>query len=75
MLASMSFAIMEATIISGILFVCRHVFGYTFSNKKEVVDYVTVMAPLVCISVILDNIQGVLAGKIPTSPLLSKFYT
>ncbi|KAG4998535.1 hypothetical protein JHK85_029974 [Glycine max] len=62
MLASMSFAIMEATIISGILFVCRHVFGYTFSNKKEVVDYVTVMAPLVCISVILDNIQGVLAG-------------
>ncbi|OMO59742.1 Multi antimicrobial extrusion protein [Corchorus olitorius] len=31
-------------------------------NDKEVVDYVTTMAPLVCISVILDSLQGVLSG-------------
>ncbi|KAL2324163.1 hypothetical protein Fmac_023221 [Flemingia macrophylla] len=61
-LAAMSFAVMETAIISGSLFACRHVFGYIFSNEKQVVDYVTVMAPLVCISVILDSIQGVLAG-------------
>ncbi|KAL2602415.1 hypothetical protein AAZX31_10G253800 [Glycine max] len=61
-LAAMSFAIMETAIVSGTLFVCRHDFGYIFSNEKEVVDYVTVMAPLICISVILDSIQGVLAG-------------
>ncbi|KAH1245234.1 Protein DETOXIFICATION 12 [Glycine max] len=61
-LAAISFAIIETTVVSGTLFACRHVFGYVFSNEKEVVDYVTVMAPLVCISVILDNIQGVLAG-------------
>ncbi|XP_028182249.1 protein DETOXIFICATION 12-like isoform X1 [Glycine soja] len=58
----MSFTITEATIVSGTLFACRRVFGYIFSNEKEVVDYVTVMAPLICISVILDSIQGVLAG-------------
>ncbi|KAB2091029.1 hypothetical protein ES319_A03G162700v1 [Gossypium barbadense] len=29
---------------------------------KEVVDYVTTMAPLVCVSVILDSLQGVLSG-------------
>ena len=32
--------------------------SYTFSNEKEVVDYVTTMAPLVSLSVILDSIQG-----------------
>ncbi|KAG5034555.1 hypothetical protein JHK87_009465 [Glycine soja] len=64
--AAMSFAVVETTIVSGTLFACRHVFGYIFSNEKEVVDSVTLMAPLVCIWVILDNIQGVLAGKLPS---------
>ncbi|XP_027363112.1 protein DETOXIFICATION 12-like [Abrus precatorius] len=61
-LAAMSFAVMETAVVSGTLFACRHVFGYIFSNEKEVVDYVTIMAPLICISVILDSIQGVLSG-------------
>ncbi|GAV83428.1 MatE domain-containing protein, partial [Cephalotus follicularis] len=55
-------AFSEASIISTILFASRRVFGYTFSNEKEVVDYVTKMAPLVCLSVLLDNLQGVLSG-------------
>ncbi|XP_061351420.1 protein DETOXIFICATION 12-like [Gastrolobium bilobum] len=61
-LAAMSLAAIETSIVSGTLFACRNVYGYIFSNDKEVVDYVTVMAPLVCLSVILDNIQGVLNG-------------
>ncbi|KAK7343447.1 hypothetical protein VNO77_12197 [Canavalia gladiata] len=60
--AAMSLAVIETSIVSTTLFACRHIFGYVFSNEKEVVDYVTVMAPLVCISVILDSIQGVLTG-------------
>ncbi|KAE8716488.1 hypothetical protein F3Y22_tig00110114pilonHSYRG00119 [Hibiscus syriacus] len=36
--------------------------GAAASNDKEVVDYVTAMAPLVCVSVILDSLQGVLTG-------------
>ncbi|KAF3956151.1 hypothetical protein ACB098_08G165500 [Castanea mollissima] len=55
-------AIIETSIVSMILLASRQVFGYTFSNEKEVVDYVTTMAPLVSLSVILDSIQGVLAG-------------
>ncbi|XAR72293.1 hypothetical protein NMG60_11018883 [Bertholletia excelsa] len=55
-------AIVETTIVSSTLFACRHVFGYTFSNEKEVVDYVMEMAPLVCLSVIMDSLQGVLSG-------------
>ncbi|KAL1295999.1 hypothetical protein HN51_056783 [Arachis hypogaea] len=61
-LAGMSLAVIETSIVSATLFSCRHIYGYVFSNEEEVVDYVTVMAPLVCVSVILDSLQGVLAG-------------
>ncbi|KAL7171072.1 hypothetical protein ACSBR2_035852 [Camellia fascicularis] len=60
--AMMFLAVAETTIVSATLFACRRVFGYTFSNEKEVVDYVTAMAPLVCLTVIMDSIQGVLSG-------------
>ncbi|KAB1205628.1 MATE efflux family protein 8 [Morella rubra] len=58
----MFITITEALIVSSALFASRHVFGYIFSNEKEVVDYVTTMAPLVCLSVLLDNLHGVLSG-------------
>ncbi|XP_038723021.1 protein DETOXIFICATION 12-like isoform X2 [Tripterygium wilfordii] len=60
--AMMFLAIVETTIVSSTIFASRHVFGYTFSDEKEVVDYVTVMSPLICISIILDSLQGVLSG-------------
>uniref|UniRef100_A0A2N9ICG4 Uncharacterized protein n=1 Tax=Fagus sylvatica TaxID=28930 RepID=A0A2N9ICG4_FAGSY len=52
----------ETSIVSTILLASGRVFGYTFSNEKEVVDYVATMAPLVSLSVILDSLQGVLSG-------------
>ncbi|XP_042984910.1 protein DETOXIFICATION 12-like isoform X1 [Carya illinoinensis] len=55
-------AIIETSIVSTTILASRHVFGYTFSNVKEVVDYVTTMAPLISLSIILDSIQGVLSG-------------
>ncbi|XP_022881059.1 protein DETOXIFICATION 12-like, partial [Olea europaea var. sylvestris] len=58
----MLIAAVEGLTVSTILFISRHVFGYIFSNEKEVVDYVTNMAPLVCLSVIMDCIQGTLSG-------------
>ncbi|GAU24341.1 hypothetical protein TSUD_49300 [Trifolium subterraneum] len=61
-LAAMSLSLIETSIVSSTLFACRHVYGYVFSNDKEVVDYVTVLAPLVSLSVIFDSVQGVLAG-------------
>ncbi|CAL8097045.1 unnamed protein product [Prunus armeniaca] len=36
--------------------------GAAGSKDKEVVDYVTSMAPLICLSVISDNLHGVLSG-------------
>ncbi|XP_030447570.1 protein DETOXIFICATION 14-like [Syzygium oleosum] len=60
--ATLFLTITETSIVSTILFIIRRVFGYTFSNEEEVVDYVTQMAPLVCLSVILESLQGVLSG-------------
>ncbi|XP_065881739.1 protein DETOXIFICATION 12-like isoform X2 [Euphorbia lathyris] len=57
-------AIVEASIVASVLFGTRRVFGYVFSNEKAVVDYVTVMAPLICVSSILDSLQGVLSGVV-----------
>uniref|UniRef100_A0A2K1ZG67 Protein DETOXIFICATION n=2 Tax=Populus trichocarpa TaxID=3694 RepID=A0A2K1ZG67_POPTR len=58
----MILAIIELFVVSGTLFATRHIFGYSFSNEREVVDYVSNMAPLVCLSVIIDGLQGVLSG-------------
>ncbi|XP_039116331.1 protein DETOXIFICATION 10-like [Dioscorea cayenensis subsp. rotundata] len=52
----------EALTVSMTVFALRYILGYAYSNEKEVVDYVTGMAPLVCISVIMDSLQGVLSG-------------
>ncbi|KAL9401775.1 hypothetical protein Peur_005624 [Populus x canadensis] len=58
----MILAIIELFVVSGTLFATRHILGYSFSNEREVVDYVSNMAPLVCLSVIIDGLQGVLSG-------------
>ena len=55
-------AVTETIVVSATLFASRRVFGYVFSNEKQVVDYVTTMAPLVCLSVIMDSLQGVFSG-------------
>lgn len=60
--AVLSVSLVEAVIVSTIIFCFRHVFGYAFSNEKVVVDYVTEVAPLLCLSVIVDSLQTVLSG-------------
>ncbi|KAJ6402488.1 hypothetical protein OIU84_014562 [Salix udensis] len=53
-------SITEAAIASIILFFCRHIFGYAFSNDEGVVDYVAELAPpalsLTCLGRLTGNI-------------------
>lgn len=58
----MLLAVTNLMLVDVILFSSRQVFGYIFSNEKEVLDYVKDMAPLVCVSVAMDSLQGSLAG-------------
>ncbi|KAJ6806122.1 protein DETOXIFICATION 12-like isoform X2 [Iris pallida] len=59
---TMFVALTEAIVVSVTLFALRRVVGFAYSNEKEVTDYVMEMVPLVCISVIMDSLQGVLSG-------------
>ncbi|OIT07105.1 protein detoxification 12 [Nicotiana attenuata] len=61
-LSAMLIAATETILVSTTVFACRNVFGYIFSNEKDVVDYVANMAPLLCISVTTDSLQGTLSG-------------
>ncbi|KAI4352154.1 hypothetical protein L6164_006433 [Bauhinia variegata] len=58
----MLLAVIEAVIVSATLFSCRHVLGYAYSNERQVVKYVAVMTPLICLSVFMDSLQAVLSG-------------
>ncbi|KAJ0985735.1 hypothetical protein J5N97_004091 [Dioscorea zingiberensis] len=59
---AMLITVTEAVAVSGTVFALRRTLGYAYSNEKEVIDYVTRMTPLLCISVIMDSLQGVLSG-------------
>lgn len=60
--AAMTLAASVAILVSSIIFACRQVLGYVFSNEQDVVDYVTYMVPLLSLSVILDTLHGTLSG-------------
>ncbi|CAK7344219.1 unnamed protein product [Dovyalis caffra] len=55
-------SVTEAVIVSITLFFCRYFFGFAFSNDKGVVAYVAEMAPLLCLSIIMDGLQTTLSG-------------
>lgn len=62
-MAVMFLAAIEAAVVSTVLFSCRHILGYAYSNVQQVVHYVGVMMPLICLSVIMDSLQAVLSGQ------------
>ena len=46
----------EMVIVAVILFFCHRVLGYAFSSKKEIVDHIVEMGPLLCLSIIRDGL-------------------
>ncbi|KFK29584.1 hypothetical protein AALP_AA7G153500 [Arabis alpina] len=61
-LAGLCLWLVESSFFSTLLFTCRNIIGYAFSNSKEVVDYVAVLSPLLCLSFVLDGFTAVLNG-------------
>ena len=62
--------ILEVVLVGCLFFSIQNVWGYAFSNEKEVIDYFASMIPLLAANSILDAIQGTLLG----SKLLSYFW-
>ena len=61
----MVLVIAEAVIVTTVLYCCRYLLGYAFSNEWGVVNYVAELVPLLSISVTMDSLQAVLSGEIP----------
>lgn len=59
----MFLAVIEAIIVSTMVFSCRHYLANAFSNKMEVVSYVVSMSPFIALSIITDSIQAVISGE------------
>lgn len=55
-------SIVEFVIASTVIFCCRYILGYIFSNEKSVVYYVKDMTFLLCVSIVMDSLQAVLSG-------------
>jgi MATE family multidrug resistance protein len=60
---SVSLAIMEAVLISGMLLLARNVLGMAYTNDPAVIHRISKMVPLLAGTTILDGIQGVLSGS------------
>ncbi|KAL8034431.1 hypothetical protein ABFX02_12G028100 [Erythranthe guttata] len=60
--AVMFLAVTETITISILLFCFRHITGRAFSNEKQVVKYIALMTPLICVSTITDSLQAVISG-------------
>ncbi|KAL3637777.1 hypothetical protein CASFOL_018225 [Castilleja foliolosa] len=52
----------EFVLASAVIFFCRNILGYSFSNEKRVIYYVKEMAPFLCASIVVDSLQAVLSG-------------
>lgn len=68
----MGLSSMQAIVISSLLLVFRHQWGWLFSSDAEVVNSVSAIMPLLCCIALLDGIQGVLSGELihPRVPIL-----
>lgn len=68
----MGLSSMQAIVISSLLLVFRHQWGWLFSSDAEVVNSVSAIMPFLCCIALLDGIQGVLSGEhiLPRIPIL-----
>ncbi|KAL7090249.1 hypothetical protein ACP275_12G028700 [Erythranthe tilingii] len=60
--AVMFLAVAETVTISILLFCFRNVLGRVFSSEKQVINYIAVMTPLICVSTITDSLQAAISG-------------
>ncbi|KAL4310685.1 hypothetical protein GQ457_01G053790 [Hibiscus cannabinus] len=66
----MVLVVVESVVASTIIFCCRYVIGFAFSNNKEVIDGVIKMAPFLCVTIIIDSYHAVLADS-PQADLIA----
>jgi MATE family multidrug resistance protein len=46
-----------------IMILVRNLWGYAYSNEKEVIEYISRMMPILGMSFVFDDLQCVLSGN------------
>ncbi|KAK3001737.1 hypothetical protein RJ639_020269 [Escallonia herrerae] len=60
--AVMFLAVLETLIVSVTIYCFRYIWGHAYSNEMAVVDYISEMTPLICLSTVTDSLQAVISG-------------
>ncbi|KAK3036533.1 hypothetical protein RJ639_030974 [Escallonia herrerae] len=60
--AVMFLAVIETVIVSVTIYCCRYILGHAYSNEMAVLDYISEMTPLICLSIVTDSLQAVISG-------------
>lgn len=55
-------AAIEVLISTFIILISRPILGHLISNDIAVVTYIEQMVPYLCLSIVMDSLQGVLSG-------------
>ena len=59
----MVLGVIEVSVAAVVLYSLRHVLGRAFVSDKDIIDYVRRMTPFICLTMILDAVQGILSGN------------
>ncbi|OEL12933.1 Protein DETOXIFICATION 16 [Dichanthelium oligosanthes] len=59
----MVLALMVGMFIGLVMFFMRNIWGYAYSNEKEVAEYISMMMPIFAVSVLFDDVQCVLSAE------------
>ncbi|EYU41310.1 hypothetical protein MIMGU_mgv11b016522mg [Erythranthe guttata] len=57
----MFLAVTKPVTISILLFCFRRVLGRAFSSEKQVINYISIMTPLICVSTVTDSLQAAIS--------------
>ncbi|KAL4288604.1 hypothetical protein AHAS_Ahas19G0302800 [Arachis hypogaea] len=58
----MTLAGSQTSLVNSIIFGCQNILNYVFSYEQDLLDYVTDMTPIICVSIILDTLHGTLSS-------------
>ncbi|XP_020959800.1 protein DETOXIFICATION 12-like [Arachis ipaensis] len=61
-IAAITLADLQALLVSSTIFRCQKILSYFFSYEQDVLDYVTNMISIICVSIILDTLHGTFSG-------------
>ena len=59
----MVLGIVSSVLVGLVMILVRNLWGYAYSNEKEVVEYISRIMPFLAVAFLFDDMQCILSGK------------